>query len=198
MYARGGYSRVSQPNTRRVRVDNGGTDLGALPVLIAAVPSVKTLAMKAFTSVISIFDPGKKREANRKNRAQFWGETARAGSITAARVVLGGRTMVYTINEKGYYEDQWKQLVAADSKLAAQAQALGGLPVPEPGSDVEPMRLSDEQLAALQAEIEAYRNPPTSGGGGGAKPSAPGSPQQAGITLILGLGILGAFLARGR
>jgi hypothetical protein len=157
--ARSAVARRATAN--RVRVENGGTNLGILPILAAAVPSVKTLATKAITSVISIFDPGKKRDANRKNRAQFWGDTARAGSITAARRVYGGTTMVYTVDEKKLYADQWRSVQSAQPQLAAQAVALGKLPIEEPGSDTTPMSLPPEELEALQAEIDAFHNPPS-------------------------------------
>jgi hypothetical protein len=174
-----------------IRVESTGTDLGLLPLLAASVPSVKTLATKAIMSVISIFDPGKKREANRKNRAQFWGDTARAGSITAARRVFGGQTEQFTSAERGYYAVQWKQLVSADSALAAKATALGPLPIPEPGSDTAPMSISEADMASLQEEINAYHNVASAASPSG---NVVASAQRAGMPLILGLGILGAVL----
>src|SRR3954469_14383067 len=66
------------------RRDALGDDLGLVPVIAAAVPTVKDLLGKAFTSLVSIFDPGKKRDAVREGQAEFWLQAAKNGSITAA------------------------------------------------------------------------------------------------------------------
>ena len=175
---------------RRVRFSDG--NLGVFPVVAAAIPSVKDLASKAITSVIAIVDPGKKRDANRKARAQMWGDFARAGSITAARRVYGGQTSQYTKEEKALYVAQWNSLRSAEPKLAAQAQALKGLSIPEPGSDVTPPYLAPEEVAAIQQEVDEYRAPE---GVVTSTPKAAATPQQAGAGWLLGLGLAGAWLA---
>jgi len=150
---------------KRARVQSGDS-LGALPLLAAAAssPTVRGAISKAVGGLIGIVDPGKKREANRKARAQMWGDIARQGSITAARYILGGRTMVYTVNEKGYYEEQWKQLQAAQPGLASRAQSLGGLGPPGNGDD--PPSIDEYTQQALQKEVDEFRNP------GGVSPAA--------------------------
>lgn len=147
----------------RVRYDTTGTDLGSyvglgiLPAIAAAaLPSVKDLAQKALNSVIGIVDPGKKRDANRQARAALWCGLANRGSITAARRVLGGSTLQYTPKERQYYLDCWTALQKSKPMLAQQAQTLGGLGVPEPGSDIAPPLIPDEDMAALQREVDAY------------------------------------------
>lgn len=165
-------------------------DLGVVPTLVAAaIPSVRQLALKALNSVAGIFDPGKRRDANRKARAQMWGDLAVAGSITAARRVYGGQTLVYTDKERQYYRDQWKRLQSAESTLASQAISLGGMAIPEPGSDQEPAKLPDEDVASLQREIDAYRT-----GSASLTPNAPlsspATPTQAGFGSFLGVGLL--------
>ena len=203
-----GYPRPRQTSTRarnaviaRARIENGGTNLGALPLVVAsAIPSVKTLATKAINSIIGIFDPGKKRDANRKARATFWGDTAVAGSITAARRVLSGRTMVYTTEEKALYNAQWSRLVGANPSLAAKAQSLGNMPdgIPEPGSDASPpFSVPPDVLASLQEEINVYHGSTATAADvdAAADAKAAAKPSQAGTGLLFGLGILGALLA---
>lgn len=173
----------------------GGDEIGVVPAIVAAaIPSVKTLALKALNSVVGIFDPGKRRDANRAARAVLWGDLAVAGSITAARRVLGGTTLQFTDKERQYYRDQWKRVQASEPRLAAQAQALGGLGIPEPGSDQEPAKIGDEDTASLQREIDAYR--------AGVNSATPGAtttattPAKAGVSTLLGLGLVGALLAK--
>lgn len=181
-----------------VRLQTTGTQLGALPLVAAAIPSIKDLARRAINSVIGIVDPGKKRDANRQARAAMWCDFANAGSITAARRVLGGSQVQYTAKERQYYIDCWNKLKASEPMLAQQAQALGPLGVPEPGSDVAPPFLADEEISSLQREVDAYRS------GASALPAS--SPKlltvQAGFGgnagVLLALGIAGAFLARRR
>lgn len=190
----------------RLRVANGD-ELGVLPALaVAAIPSVKTLASRALTSVLGIVDPGKRRTANRKARAQMWGDLARAGSITAARRVLGGQTMQYTVEEKGFYVTQWNQLRAVDPTLAAEAQRLGPLGIPDPGSDQVPAQLSPEDESAIQREIDFYHSPKIAAqvqqvnadGSPVPTPPTPKPPALAGANAFLALGLLGAFLATRR
>lgn len=186
-----------------MRLQNGGTNLGELgivPVLAAAIPSVRQLAGKAIASVIGIVDPGKKRDANRKARAQMWCDLANAGSITAARRVLGGSKVQYTPLERGYYQACWTALQTKEPRLAQLAVSLGGLGVPEPGSDQAPPFIGDEDVSALQREIDEYRNPqdvPLLLG-----PTAPKQiAAQAGggnANVLLALGLVGAYLASKR
>jgi hypothetical protein len=182
--------------TSRIRYQTTGTDLGAylgqLEIAAIAVPSVKDLAAKALNSVIGIVDPGKKRDANRKARATIWCGLANAGSVTAARRVLGGSNVQYTPLERSYYADCWTKLLASKPVLAQQAKALGQLGVPEPGSDVAPPTIPEEDMATLQNEIDAYRQSITSG----VAPKALPATTAAGINPLIALGLVGAFLAR--
>lgn len=180
-------------NQNELGASDPNDTLGVLPAVVAAaIPSVKTLAQKALNSVLGIFDPGKRRDANRQARAVMWGDIAVAGSITAARRVLGGQTLVYTEKEKQYYRDQWKRLQSTEKRLADQAVTLGGLGIPEPGSDQEPARISDEDMQSLQREIDAYRT----GGTTTATATTPVAPARAGMGWLLGLGIAGAIAAK--
>lgn len=181
----------------RVRYNTTGTDfLGVLPALAAAaLPSVKELAQKALNSVIGIVDPGKKRDANRQARATLWCGLANRGSITAARRVLGGSTLQYTQKERQYYVDCWNALQKSKPMLTQQAQTLGALGVPEPGSDIAPPSIPDEEMASLQREIDAY-DAATAAGATQLPPPGGMKALPAGISPVLALGIAGAFLAR--
>jgi hypothetical protein len=186
-----------------VKIRTTGAQLGVLPVIAAAIPSVSSLASKALTSVIGIFDPGKKRDANRKARADMWGSLALAGSITAARRVIGGAKVQFTALERSYYAPYVTRLQSQEPKLYAAAVAAGALGIPEPGSDQEPPMISAEDQATLQREIDAYRNPvqlpSIDGTPTVSNPTKPGTtpPTQAGGSSILPiLAIAGALLAR--
>lgn len=196
-------NRVTQPRKRATlgggdasdTLGSSGDEIGIIPAIVtAAIPSVRTLALKALNSVVGIFDPGKRRDTNRASRAVMWGDIAVAGSITAARRVLGGTTLQFTDKERQYYRDQWKRLQSAEPRLAAQAQTLGGIGIPEPGSDQEPAKIGDEDLSSLQREIDAYR------AGVNSAPSSTGAPAsapaKAGAGTLLGLGLLGALLSK--
>lgn len=189
------------PNRRngalRVRVQ--GAQLGALgilPVVTAAVPSVSQILSKITTSLVSIVDPGKKRDANREARAEMWYQFASQGSITAARRLHGGTHFQYTPKEKQYYIDRWAKFQRANPTLAAQALQAGDLGIPEPGSGIEPPALTPDDQQAIQGEISAYANAHATG----AVSTAPTSPAlniaQAGLlggnftTIVLGGALL--------
>lgn len=141
----------------RIRVANPNYGLGILPVLAAeAVPSVSKILGKIATGLLSVVDPGKKRDANREARAEMWFQYASAGSITAARRLYGGQTIQFTDKEKQYYRDRWAKFQPTHTDLAAQAVSLGALGIPEPGSSVEPPSLSPADQQAIQDEINAY------------------------------------------
>lgn len=182
----------------RIRYQSPPTTLGAylgqLELAATAIPSVKVLAEKALSSVIGIVDPGKKRDANRQARATIWCGLANLGSITAARRVLGGSHVQYTPKERQYYIDCWNKLLVSKPALAQQAITLGQLGVPEPGSDLAPPAIPAEDMASLQNEIDAYNKTGSVAPGGATKALAPAS--QAGISPLLALGLVGAFLAR--
>lgn len=199
--------RPPQSRTRvvRVRYESTGTHLGEylgiLPAIAAAaIPSVKQLAQRALNSLIGIVDPGKKRDANRKARADIWCSLANAGSITAARRVLGGSKLQYTPKERQYYIDCWQRLLQTKPMLAQQAITLGQLGIPEPGSDVAPPSISEEDTTTLQREIDAYNvavqtNAPLPGPGApkGLLPAAPSTPS---FGPIIAITIGGAILRK--
>lgn len=177
-----------------------GEYLGIVPVVAAAIPSVSQLAQKALTAVIGIVDPGKKRDANRKARADIWGNLALAGSVTAARRVLGGSKVQYTPKERQYYIDYWQKLLDTKPALAQQAITLGQLGVPEPGSDVAPPQLSAEDTASLQKEVDAYNTAVSTGAalpGPNAAKALPAAGQStASLGPIIGVAIAGALLKK--
>lgn len=166
-----------------------GAYLGQLELATAALPSVDQLAKKALADVIGIVDPGKKRDANRQARANIWCGLANQGSITAARRVLGGSKVQFTAKERQYYIDCWNKLLTSKPALAQQAITLGQLGIPEPGSDLAPPLLAAEDIRSLQAEIDAYN-------GTAPAVSKATTPAQAGLSPLLALGLVGAFLAR--
>lgn len=193
-----GTTARTQPGGVRVRL--GGDQLGVLPLVAAAVPSVGQITSKILSGVVSIFDPGKKRDANREARAEMWYQFASAGSITAARRLYGGQQFQYTDKEKGYYRDRWSKFQSALPDLAKQATQLGPLGIPEPGSGVEPPQLSPADQQAIQAEIDAYH---AAHAQQGTTPPAqpPVRVAQAGIgtgfmdnPLVLGGALIAAFL----
>jgi hypothetical protein len=128
--------------------------LGLLPLAAAAAsPTVENIVKNAATAIIGIFDPGKKRDANREARAEMYYQLALAGSITATRRLYGGQTIQYTDKEKQMYRDRWAKFAQANPTLAAKAQQMGGLGIPEPGSDVQPPALSATDQEKIRQEI---------------------------------------------
>lgn len=124
-----------------------------VPLLVAAASTaaktsagqfVKNAIGKAFGSLFSAFDPGKARDRDRENRAQLWYDLATQGSITAARHLLGGTTMVYTIKEKEYYAIRWGKFQAANPALAAAAIRAGKLGIPDNISATEEAQINAE------------------------------------------------------
>lgn len=187
----------------RMRYGTTGTNLGEylgiLPVAIAAdaIPSLRQLEQKALNSLIGVVDPGKKRDANRKARADIWCSFANAGSITAARRVLGGSKVQYTPKERQYYIDCWAKLMQSKPQLAQQAITLGALGIPEPGSDLAAPSISDEDRSALQREVDAYNtavqtNAPLPG------PATKAVSTTSGASLgpVIGIAIAGALLRK--
>lgn len=200
-----GVVRSVAPRAQVVRMRYGtsphlGEYLGIVPLVAAAIPSVKDLAAKALNSVIGIVDPGKKRDANRKARADIWCGLANAGSITAARRVLGGSKVQYTAKERQYYIDCWQKLMASKPALCQQAITLGQLGIPEPGSDVAPPSLSEEDQQSLQREIDAYNtalqtNAPLPGPATAKALPAAGQ-STASLGPVIGIAIAGALLKK--
>jgi hypothetical protein len=172
----------------RVRVAND--QLGVVPLIAAAVPSVKDLAAKAFTSLVAIFDPGKKRDAVREGQAEAFYQWAVAGSLTAARTLHGGTRIPYTVKEKGFYQTRWNKLQASNATLAAQAVAAGDLAPIDAGQSTTAIQFPPSLLDTVQNEINIAH--------GVASASSPiaGGVAKAGVNPIVGLAILGAFLAR--
>jgi hypothetical protein len=174
-----------------VRIRNSD-QLGVIPVIAAAVPSVADLAKKALTSLVSIVDPGKKRDAVREGQAETWFQWASQGSITAARTLHGGTHFPYTVKEKGYYSTRWGKFQAANATLAAQAVQAGDLSPVDAGQSTTPVVIPQATQDLVQSEINtahgvASPKPPTAPGGGGG--AAPG-----GVNPLFLLGA--AFLAR--
>jgi hypothetical protein len=176
-------------------------ELGILPLVAAAVPSVSQILGKIGSSVLSILDPGKKRDANREARAEMFYQFASAGSITAARALYGGaeKGSVGAHSEIAMYVTRWQKLQAANPTLAAAARAAGPLGVgPDPG--MNPPTIPADEQAAIQQEINAFHM--AHAAAGITPPSQPGlTISSAGIfggnmtTLLLGGALVYAVAA---
>lgn len=168
-----------------------GDSLGVLPLVAAAVPSVSTLLKNAANSLIGIVDPGKKRDANREARARMYGALAVQGSITAANRVYSAAVGIHggegPTKEAGWYKEEWAKIQAAVPTLAAAVPILPRVGLPDPQ---EPT-LSAADQTLIQNEINAYH-------GIAKTATAAGTVLQSNAGLLLGLGILGAFLFRRR
>lgn len=193
-----GYPTLSGPpaTTRRVRIRaRRGSQLGILPLVAAAVPSVSTILGNIGKSVLSIFDPGKKRDANREARAEMFYQFASAGSLTAARALYGGaeRGSVGAASEIAMYKTRWAKLQAANPTLAAQAVQAGPVGVgPDPG--LNPPTIPSDEQQAIQAEINVYHA--AHAAAGTTPPAQPGlTISTAGVgTLVTSPVVLGAAL----
>lgn len=152
-----GPNSARQQRLQRIRIVGSRGNLGIVPLVAAAVPSVTKILGSIGQSVINIFDPGKKRDANREARAEMFYQFAVAGSLTAARALYGGaeRGAVGAASEIAMYKTRWAKLQSSSPDLVTAAIAAGPLGVgPDPGTN-PPTIPSDEQ-AAIQTEINAY------------------------------------------
>ena len=156
----------AQPSRRQPKGNAGGDvqvrvsgrdELGILPIAAAAVPSVSQILSKIAVGVISIVDPGKKRDAVREGQAEMWFQYASLGSLTAARTLHGGTHFPYTIKEKGYYSDRWARFQSANGGLAAQALAAGDLSPVDTGNSTTPVQIPAALQQTVQDEINAYQ-----------------------------------------
>lgn len=203
------------PPRARVRIENGGTQLGVLPLVAAAVPSVSDLAKKALSSLVGIVDPGKKRDAARQAQAEQFYQWAVAGSITAARTLHGGTHIPYTSTEKGFYSSRWSSFQTSNPTLASAAVAAGDFAPVDLGQQTTVPPLPSGTQTQIQNEINAAHGkgtaaviPSTAGlanipyittvtapaGSGGDGTSTAGPSGSAG--LLLALGVAGALLKK--
>ena len=122
-------------------------------VVASAEASVKNAVSSTINSVVGQFDPGKARDRDREMRAEMWYQLAKKGSVYAAQHVLGGRTLVYTVKEKKYYETRWAQLRNDLPQIAQQAETLGGLGIPDNPTDAEQRQIAQEIVAFNQSNV---------------------------------------------
>ena len=186
----------------RVRYVGTGTNLGdalgIVPLVAAAVPSVQTLLKNAAGSIVGIFDPGKKRDAERKARADMYLNLALQGSITAANRLYSASISsgIASDKEKGWYQQNWRQFSAQMPDLAAKVLALPRVGLPDP----QRPELSPADTELIQNEINAFHGivPKTPANTGGASSVLPAG--FSGIpAAVLVLGLAGAyFFARKR
>jgi hypothetical protein len=153
-YAQQGSTR--QQNGDTVRVQFAGDQLGILPVVAAAVPSVSQILGKIGSSVIAIFDPGKKRDADREARAEMYYQLALQGSTTAANrmysAAVGIHGGVGPTKEANFYKERWAKFQAQMPDLAATIPSLPRVGLPDPQAPT--LQPADQQ--AIQAEITAF------------------------------------------
>ena len=135
----------------------GGDQLGILPAAAALAPSVSQIFAKIATGLVSIVDPGKKRDAVREAQAEQWFQYASLGSLTAARTLHGGTHFPYTIKEKGYYSVRWTKFQSANPALASQAIAAGDLSPVDSGNSTTPVQIPAGTLQQVQSEIDAFQ-----------------------------------------
>lgn len=117
------------------------------PVLAAAASDVKKLISNLASSIIGLVDPGKKRDAQREQKAETYYQVAKLGSLTAARHLYGGSYLQYTIKEKGFYSDRWTRFKTESPTLAQQAVTAGGInSTPD---------ITDADISQMQKEVDA-------------------------------------------
>lgn len=88
------------------------------------------LGSGGLSSLVSVIDPGKARDAARIQRRDFFLNAAKGGSVIAARYLINGEANVYTVKEKSQYRDGIKELESGPAlwqETLAKARAAGGL-----------------------------------------------------------------------
>lgn len=124
---------------------------------VSSVPVVGPLLSNIVGPLVSIFDPGKKRDAGRKQRIDGITALANAGSLLAARQLYGGaeKGAVGAASEITLYKNAWAAFQTAHSDIATAARAAGPAGVgPDPVNGWQPPA---SDVAQYQAEIQAYR-----------------------------------------
>lgn len=165
---------------------------------VSSIPVVGPLLSNIVGPLASIFDPGAKRDAGRKQRLNGIVALANEGSLLAARQLYGGaeRGAVGAASEKALYQSAWANFQSAHPDLATAAKAAGAAGV---GADpVNGWQPPAADLAQYQQEITAYR----SGGIVATAQQAAGARlDSAGLTgkvgLAIALGLVGAFVLKG-
>lgn len=148
------------PNMPRV---SGFGELGAsaaqqiATTAVSEIPVVGPLLSNIVGPLASIFDPGKKRDAGRKQRVDGIAALANAGSLLAARQLYGGaeKGAVGAASEKALYAAAWGAFQQAHNDIATAARAAGPAGVgPDPVNGWQP---PPADVAQYQREIQAYR-----------------------------------------
>lgn len=103
---------------------------GILSAAAGVIPggSVVTSAaggLSGISSIVSIVDPGKARDAARINRRDFFLNAGKAGSVLATQYLLAGEANVYTDKEKGQYRDGVNEMATKAPETLALARARG-------------------------------------------------------------------------
>lgn len=116
---------------------------------------VASTAIKGFSAIASnasnIFNPGKSRDEQRLARANYFRDSAIAGSVTAARYVLGGEQNTGG-NEIPYYQQAWSMIAAQRPDVANEAESQGAkwaAGIPDPGGTQSMVNDVKADLAAL-------------------------------------------------
>lgn len=179
------------------RVRLSGDQLGILPVIAAAAPSVTDLAKKAGMALVGIVDPGKKRDAERQARANMYRELAKQGSITAANRVYSASIGIHggegPTKEANWYKQAWSDIQATVPDIAAKVPSLPRVGLPDP----QRPELSAADTSLIQNEINLYHGIASAAGSGAAAEVASAG-ASGNLGMILGLGVLGAFLVSRR
>lgn len=200
--ARGRARARARANARA----RGLGDVGATPApsvaqaaaqtVVSEIPVIGPVIAPFVAPLVNIFDPGAKRDAGRKQRANGIAALANEGSLLAARQLYGAavKGAVGAKAEIALYTPLWAALQQAHPDIAAAAVAAGSAGVgPDPVNGWNPPA---SDVAQYSKEIQQYKTLGTVASAAQAA-TARASIIPGGTTgLLIGAGLLFAFLRR--
>jgi hypothetical protein len=126
---------------------------------VAEASAVVSGASKLISSVSNMFGGGAKTDAERQQRANFFRDAAKLGSVTAARYLLGGMQNTAS-HEVPYYQAAINDLKSTATGQAALNQAsiqgpLWAAGIPDPGGTQSMVNNVKLDLQALSVSAPA-------------------------------------------
>ena len=176
---------------RRVGLgDLGASGVQVAQAVVSQVPVVGSILSNFVGPIAGLIDPGAKRDAGRKQRAQGISEFANEGSLLAARQLYGAaeKGAVGAAAEKALYVPLWQTFQANHADIATAAKLAGAAGVgPDPVNGWQPPAAD---VAQYSSEIAAYQQHgvlATAQQAAGARAGVSGS--TLGIVAALGIGL---------
>lgn len=163
---------------------------------VAEVPVVGPILSSFVGPILGAFDPGSKRDAGRKQRADGITRLANEGSLLAARQLYGAaeKGAVGAASEKALYAAAWSTFQSAHADIAAAARAAGPAGVgPDPVNGWNPPA---SDVAQYSKEVQQYQQYGAAALTAQAVKTRASALPGGTLGIVIGAGVLLAFLRR--